>query len=50
MGKAQLLKTLTTNGNRMGVGFKNAKANKANIDQFLKLWPVIGETSEEIYY
>lgn len=50
VGKAQLLKTLTTNGNRMGVGFKNAKANKANIDQFLKLWPVIGETSEEIYY
>ena len=50
VGKAQLLKTLTTNGNRMGVGFKNAKANKANIDQFLTLWPVIGETSEEIYY
>ena len=50
VGKAQLLKNLTTNGNRMGVGFKNAKANKANIDQFLKLWPAIGETSEEIYY
>ena len=50
VGRAQLLKTLTTNGNRMGVGFKNAKANKANIDQFLTLWPVIGETSEEIYY
>ena len=50
VGKAQLLKTLTTNGNRMGVGFKNAKANKANIDQFLTLWPAIGETSEEIYY
>lgn len=50
VGKAQLLKTLTTNGNRMGAGFKNAKANKANIDQFLKLWPAIGETSEEIYY
>ena len=50
VGNAQLLKTLTTNGNRMGVGFKNAKANKANIDQFLTLWPVIGETSEEIYY
>ena len=49
VGKAQLLKTLTTNGNRMGAGFKNAKANKANIDQFLKLWPAIGETSEEIY-
>ena len=34
----------------MGVGFKNAKANKASIDQFLTLWPAIGETSEEIYY
>ena len=50
VGKAQLLKTLTTNGNRMGVGFKKAKDNKANIDEFLTMWPVIGETSEEIYY
>ena len=50
VGKAQLLKTLTTNGNRMGVGFKKAKGNKANIDEFLTMWPAIGETSEEIYY
>lgn len=47
---ANLLKTLTTNGNRMGVGFKKAKDNKANIDQFLTMWPAIGATSEEIYY
>ena len=47
---ATLLKNLTTNGNRMGVGFKRAKDNKANIDQFLTMWPAIGETSEEIYY
>ena len=47
---ANLLKTLTTNGNRMGVGFKKAKDNKANIDEFLTMWPVIGVTSEEIYY
>ncbi len=50
VGNAQLLKNLTTNGNRMGVGFKRAKANKANIDEFLTMWPVIGTTSEEIYY
>ncbi|MBO4855771.1 MAG: hypothetical protein J5511_00155 [Bacilli bacterium] len=50
VGNAQLLKTLTTNGNRMGVGYKNALENKANIDQFLSMWPVIGVTSEEIYY
>ena len=50
VGSAQLLKTLTTNGNRMGVGFKKAKDNKANIDQFLTMWPAIGATSEEIYF
>ena len=50
VGNAQLLKTLTTNGNRMGVGYKNALSNKTNIDQFLTMWPAIGETSEEIYY
>ena len=50
VGNAQLLKNLTTNGNRMGVGYKNAKENKANIDQFLTMWPAIGTTSEEIYY
>ena len=50
VGNAQLLKTLTTNGNRMGVGYMNALENKANIDQFLSMWPVIGVTSEEIYY
>lgn len=47
---ATMLKNLTTNGNRMGVGFKRAKTNKANIDQFLTMWPAIGVTSEEIYY
>lgn len=47
---ATMLKNLTTNGNRMGVGFKRAKENKANIDQFLSMWPAIGETFEEIYY
>ena len=50
VGNAQLLKTLTTNGNRMGVGFKKASENKANIDQFLTMWPAIGATSEEIYF
>ena len=50
VGNSTLLKNLTTNGNRMGVGYKNALENKANIDQFLTLWPVIGETSEEIYF
>ena len=50
VGNAQLLKNLTTNGNRMGVGFKKASENKANIDQFLTMWPAIGATSEEIYF
>ena len=50
VGNAQLLKALTTNGNRMGVGFKKASENKANIDQFLTMWPAIGATSEEIYF
>ena len=50
VGNATLLKNLTTNGNRMGLGFKNAASNKASIDQFLTLWPAIGETSDEIYY
>ena len=47
---ATLLKNLTTNGNRMGLGYKDAFTNKSNIDQFLSLWPAIGETSEEIYF
>ena len=47
---ANMLKSVTLNGNRMGLGFKLAKNNKEAIDQFLSLWPTIGETSEEIYY
>lgn len=47
---AQMLKNVTTNGNRMGLGYKSAKENKESIDQFLSLWPAIGTTSEEIYY
>lgn len=50
VGNATMLKNLTKNGNRMGVGFKRAKTNKANVDQFLTMWPAIGVTSEEIYY
>ena len=46
----EILKNVTTNGNRMGLGFKKGKDNKNSIDQFLALWPAIGETSEEIYY
>ena len=45
-----LLKNVTSNGNRMGLGYKKAIDNKNSIDQFLSLWPAIGETSEEIYY
>ena len=40
---------VTKNGNRMGLGFKLAKDNKAAIDKFLSIFE-INETSEEIYY
>lgn len=39
----------TQNGNRLGLGFKLAKDNKAGIDKFLSLFN-IDATTEEIYY
>ena len=42
--------SITKNNNRNGLGYKNALSNKSSIDNFLALWPVIGITSEEIYY
>ena len=49
VGNAQLLKTLTTNGNRMGVGYKNALENKASIDAFITSLG-LKESNEEIYF
>ena len=45
----ELAETVLKNGNGMGLGYKNAKANKAAIDTFLGLFN-IAETNEEIYY
>ncbi len=43
------LKSMTENGNRMGLGYAEAHENKSAIDNFVSLWG-INETSEEIYY
>lgn len=46
---AQVIKGLLDNGNQLGVGYKDAFSNKANIDAFLQTLGM-GATSEEIYF
>lgn len=46
---AQAIKGLLDNGNQLGVGYKDAFTNKANIDAFLQTLGM-GATSEEIYF
>ena len=48
-GTAQAIKGLLDNGNSLGIGYKEAFANKANIDAFVQTLG-LGVTSEEIYY
>ena len=45
----QTAEKVLLNGNGLGLGFKNAKENKASIDNFLSLFN-IAETNEAIYY
>ena len=47
--KPEVASTVTKNGNRMGLGFKNAFENKNAIDKFLEHFN-IGKTNEEIYF
>ena len=49
-GDLLTIKNCISNGNSIGIGYKNAFANKNAIDNFIKMWPAIGEASEEIYY
>ena len=44
-----VLKNLTSNGNRMGLGYKKANENKDSIKEFAKLFG-INEIDEEVYY
>ncbi len=44
-----MLKALTTRGNRIGIGYKDAKENKESIDSFISLFEM-EKTSEEIYF
>ena len=46
---AEAVKGLLDNGNQLGIGYKDAFTNKANIDAFLQSLGM-GETSEEIYF
>ena len=46
---AQAVKGLLDNGNQLGIGYKDAFENKANIDAFLATLGM-GATSEEIYF
>ena len=48
-GPVQVLKALIQNGNQLGLGYKDARENKENIDKFLE---TLGEsaTNEEIYW
>ena len=46
---AETVKYLIENGNQLGVGYKDALSNKANIDSFLNALGM-GETNEEIYF
>ena len=48
-GTAQAIKGLLDNGNQLGIGYKEAFANKANIDAFVQTLG-LGAISEEIYY
>ena len=43
-----VLKNLTSNGNRMGLGYKDAYANKESVASFLGLWNM--SIDEEVYY
>jgi len=45
---AENLKAMTKNGNRMGLGYKDAYANKESIASFLGLWNM--SIDEEVYY
>ena len=47
--KAQVAMAVTKQGNALGLGFKKAKENKQNIDNFLSLFGE-KETNEKIYY
>lgn len=47
--KPEVAESVTRNGNRLGLGFKNAYENKEAIDKFLESFN-IGKTNEEIYY
>ena len=48
-GTSYAIKGLLDNGNQLGIGYKDAYANKANIDAFLQSLGM-GATSEEIYF
>ncbi len=48
-GTAATVQSLIEDNNSIGIGYKNAYENKADIDAFLGVFG-IGETSEEIYY
>ena len=44
-----MLKNCTANGNRMGLGYKSAYANKDSVTNFMSLWNV-SSLDEEIFY
>lgn len=46
---AAMLKNMTTKGNRMGLGYKNAYENRAAIENFVSLFGITG-LNEEVYY
>lgn len=46
---AETLKTMASNNNRMGLGFKNAYQNKEAIENFVSLFG-IKDLNEEVYY
>ena len=48
-GAPTAIKALLDNNNQLGIGFKYALENKANVDAFLSTLGM-GETSEEIYF
>ena len=46
---ADALKSMTSDGNRMGLGYKAASENKQAISAFMGLWGM-SEVDEEVYY
>lgn len=44
-----MLKSCTSNGNRMGLGYKPAFANKESVENFMNLWG-IQSLNEEVFY